>query len=50
MLKERCEAGGGSITGKLIPGEGHQATASFFECHELVDFVLKHGGVKTTAQ
>ena len=41
LLKERYEAGGGSITVKLIPGEGHQATESFFECRELVDFVLK---------
>ena len=50
VLKERYEAGGGLITVKLIPGEGHQATASFFECQELVDFVLKHAGVKTTGQ
>lgn len=41
LLKERYEAGGGQFTLKLIPGEGHQATASFFECRELVDFVLK---------
>jgi len=41
LLKDRYEAGGGQFTLKLIPGEGHQATASFFECKELVDFVLK---------
>ena len=41
LLKERYEAGGGSISVKVIAGEGHQATASFFECRELVDFVLK---------
>lgn len=41
LLKERYEAGGGQFTLKLIAGEGHQATASFFECLELVDFVLK---------
>jgi pimeloyl-ACP methyl ester carboxylesterase len=41
VLKERYEAGGGMITVKLIPGEGHQATPSFFECRELVEFVLK---------
>lgn len=41
LLKDRYEAGGGSIQVKIIPGEGHQATASFFECKELVDFVLK---------
>jgi hypothetical protein len=42
MLKERYEAGGGQITVKLIPGEGHKATPSFFECQELVDFVIAH--------
>ncbi|MBI3881974.1 MAG: prolyl oligopeptidase family serine peptidase [Verrucomicrobia bacterium] len=41
LLKERYEAGGGQITVKIIAGEGHQATASFFECRELLDFVLK---------
>ena len=40
VLKERYEAGGGQITVKLIPGEGHKATPSFFECQELVDFVI----------
>jgi pimeloyl-ACP methyl ester carboxylesterase len=44
MLKERYEAGGGKFTVKLIPGEGHKATPSFFECRELVDFVLEHAG------
>jgi predicted esterase len=43
LLKERYEAGGGRITVKLIPGEGHKATPSFFECQELVDFVIAHG-------
>lgn len=41
LLKERYEAGGGPITVKLIPGEGHKVGPSFFECRELVDFVLK---------
>ena len=41
LLKERYEAGGGPITVKLIPGEGHKVGPSFFECQELVDFVLK---------
>jgi alpha-beta hydrolase superfamily lysophospholipase len=40
LLKERYEAGGGSITVKIIPGEGHKVSPSFFECQELVDFVL----------
>ena len=42
LLKERYEAGGGQISVKVIPGEGHKVGASFFECQELVDFVLKH--------
>jgi hypothetical protein len=41
ILKDRYEAGGGTITVKLIPGEGHKETPSFFECKELVEFVLK---------
>ncbi len=40
VLKERYQAGGGSITVKLIPGEGHKVSPSFFECQELVDFVI----------
>jgi len=48
ILKERYEAGGGQITVKLIPGEGHKVSPSFFECQELLDFVLKQAG--TTAR
>jgi len=40
LLKERYKAGGGSITVKIIPGEGHKVSPSFFECPELVDFVI----------
>ena len=40
VLKERYEAGGGQITVKLIPGEGHKVSPSFFECQELVDFMI----------
>jgi predicted esterase len=40
LLKQRYEAGGGSIKVKLIPGEGHKVGPSFFECQELIDFVL----------
>jgi len=25
---------------KIIPGEGHKVSPSFFECPELVDFVI----------
>lgn len=41
LLKERYTAGGGQIEVKVIPGEGHKVGPSFFECRELVDFVLK---------
>jgi predicted esterase len=41
LLRERYEAGGGRITVKIIPGEGHKVSPSFFECRELLDFVLK---------
>ncbi len=42
LLKERYEAGGGSIQVKVIPGKGHQVDPTFFACQELIDFVLKH--------
>ncbi len=42
VLKDRYEAGGGSFTVKIIPGEGHKAIPAFFECPELLEFVLKH--------
>lgn len=40
LLKDRYQAGGGSIAVKVIPGEGHKVSPSFFECQELVDFVV----------
>lgn len=40
LLKKRYEAAGGTITVKLIVGEGHKATPAFFECQELLAFVL----------
>jgi hypothetical protein len=46
VLKQRYEAAGAPITVKLIPGEGHQATPSFFENKELIEFVLKQAGAK----
>ena len=42
LLKERYEATGGAFTVKIVPGEGHKVGPSFFECQELVQFVLKH--------
>lgn len=40
LLKERYDAAGGSFSVKIVPGEGHKVGPSFFECGELVDFVL----------
>ncbi len=41
LLKERYEAGGGSITLKMFPGLGHEAVPEFFEDPDLLAFVLK---------
>ena len=46
VLKERYEAAGGPITLRLIPGEGHMASPSFFENKELIEFVLKQADAK----
>ena len=40
IVKQRYEAGGGTVTVKVIPGEGHKVSPSFFECQELVDFII----------
>ena len=42
LLAKRYEALGGSCEVKLIPGGGHEVTPAFFECRELIDFVLRH--------
>ena len=46
ILKERYEAGGGQITVKLIAGEGHKVSPAYFECRELLEFVLKQAKAK----
>ena len=43
LLKQRYEALGGNFTVKIIPGEGHKVGPSFFECPELVTFLLNEG-------
>ncbi len=40
LLSNRYTAAGGPISVKIIPGEGHKVSTSFFECQELIDFVL----------
>ena len=37
---ERHDAHEGSIAVKLISGEGHKVSPSFFECNELVEFLV----------
>ncbi len=41
-LLERYQAAGGSCQVKIIPGGRHAETPEFFECRELLEFVLKH--------
>jgi len=41
LLKQRYEAGGGTASVKIIDGEGHKVSPSFFECQELLDFIVK---------
>lgn len=48
LLKERYERGGGRIEVKVIPGEGHQVSPSFFECAELVAFVLREAPARAS--
>lgn len=47
LLRDRYQAEGGPITLKVIEGEGHRVCPAFFECHELVDFVLARARVKS---
>jgi len=41
LLQQRYQAAGGTCEVKIIPGRGHEVSPAFFECQELVDFVLK---------
>jgi len=42
LLRENYENLGGQIEVEMIPGGGHEVSPAFFECRELVDFILKH--------
>jgi predicted esterase len=48
LLRDRYRAAGGAITVKVIPNEGHRVCPAFFECRELVDFVLTQSPVRPT--
>ena len=41
LLQERYAAAGIPMSVKVIPGEGHKVGPSFFECPELIQFVLE---------
>jgi len=42
LLAERYRAAGGTITVQVAKGQGHNMWRGFFECQELVDFVIQH--------
>ena len=42
LLKSRYEALGGSMQLSVPPGQGHNLWQGFFQCEELVTFVIKH--------
>jgi photosystem II stability/assembly factor-like uncharacterized protein/pimeloyl-ACP methyl ester carboxylesterase len=44
-VKERYAALGGSMTLVVPPGQGHTMWPGFFQCPELVDFVIARAGV-----
>jgi len=44
LLKKNYQAAGGTSEVKTIPGRGHEISPAFFQCQELVDFILKHAG------
>lgn len=44
LLQERYEALGGTCEVKVISGRGHEVSPAFFQCQELVDFILRQAG------
>jgi hypothetical protein len=44
-MKERYTALGGSMTLIVPPQQGHNMWPGFFQCHELMQFVIAHAGV-----
>lgn len=44
LLKKNYEAVGGTCEVKIIPGRGHEVSPAFFQCQELIDFILKQAG------
>ena len=50
LLAKRYKAAGGSMQVKIAEGQGHNMWRGFFECQELVDFVIKHATAEQTPQ
>jgi predicted esterase len=42
VLKARYAAAGGTCEVKVIPGLGHEVSPAFFQCQDLLDFILEH--------
>ena len=50
VVRQRYTALGGTMTLLIPPGQGHNMWTGFFQCHELVAFVLLHAqGIRLTA-
>jgi len=47
-VARRHRALGGEMTLKIMPGQGHSYWPGFFECRELVDFIVAHSPVVRT--
>jgi pimeloyl-ACP methyl ester carboxylesterase len=41
LLQQRYQTAGGTCEVKIIPGRGHEVSPAFFQCQELIDFILK---------
>lgn len=50
LLADRYKAAGGDMKIVVPKGQGHNMWRGFFECQELVDFVIKHATWKPAAQ
>ena len=43
LLASRYRELGGSMRLRIVPGQGHNLWEGFFQCQELVEFVIEHG-------
>jgi hypothetical protein len=47
-LAQRYRQLGGVMTLKVVKGQGHNAWPGFFQCQELVDFIVAHAKERNT--